>query len=263
MEVVWNIFHFLRIIPESESIYINKVAFIMWLILIIACTLAILVGDLYCSGQICSYATSKMATFLLCDLLVPLQSMLVFRAVASVAEESKIELKTIKTNPKYSIFCLLTTIFQFTSCIVSVILPYENGNTWYNVAWVIQIAVNFLITSASRIIIGVLINRLCKNIADSFAILSLENINITIAPIITDYKLLQDVLSFLLFSIVALDVVMVTSNAYFLIKVVESYFMIPFILYLTFELFYIAFVMDDCYSDLKSTLPLLRYFFRM
>ena len=231
----------------------------MWLILIIACTLAILVGDLYCSGQICSYTTSKSVTILLVDLLVPLQSMLVFKAVASVAE-SIIDLQTIQINPKYSFFCLLTTIFQFTSCIGA---TFENRPTWYNVAWVIQIAVNFLITSASRIIIGVLINRLCKNISDSSSILSPENISITIAPIITEYKLLQEVFSFLLFSIVPLDVIMMTSDTYFLTKSVESYSRIPYILYPTFELFYIAFVMDDCYSSLKSTLPLLRYFCSM
>ena len=265
MSVVWNIFHFFRIIPAPGSTYTNKIAYIMWLLLIIACTLAILNEELYCCGQISSYSTSKLIATLMDDLLVPLQSVLVIKAVAALGE-AKQELKTILMNPKYSLFCLFTTILQLTAYLVvqfCMITANETGHILYFVAWGLQLAMNFLITSASRVIIGVLMNRLCKNIEDCSGIVCPENIQSTISPIITEYRLLQELLSFLLLSVVALDVIMLTSGSYYLATAVGSYYIIPYILYHIFQLLYIAFVLDDCYSNLNTTLPILRYLFSL
>ena len=263
MPWVWNIFQLLRIIPDpTGSKYINRTALIGWLVLITTCTVVVLVEEFYCDGQLCTFpSNSYMITALLSDVLVPLQSMLLIKEIAALAEEGR-DLKSILLFPASPCLWLMTTILHFASfqfLQYYIIRQYEDKMTsiMFVVAFEILLVMHLLIMSAARAIIGVLVNRFYKNLDDCSATVSSENIQITVTPIITEYKTLKELLKLMLFGIFTVDVILLTSNAYFVTKVSE-YDLLPFTLYLACELSYIAFVLDDCYSMLKSTLPIFR-----
>ena len=262
MSLVWSIFHFLRIIPKPGSKYINKLALIVWLILITICTAVVLAEDFWYDGKFRTFLSkAAIVATLLSDLLGPLQSVLVIIKISALVE-IQIDLKTKLLSPKYPLLFLLTTMLYFISIIFIqyyFIKEYIRNtySIWSVIFFGIQYLLNFLILTSARIIIGVTVNKFCRSIENLSESVSPENIQITMIPMVIEYKMLKDQLSFLLFAIFTVDVIQLTANAYFVTKSMVFDFL-PFVFYLILQLTYIAFVMDDCFSALKSTLPMLR-----
>ena len=262
MPFIWNIFHFLRIIPKPGSGCINKIALTMWLILIKTVGSFIYYFDFDFRRE--SYTLSQTIIFVLFDILIPLQSSLIIKQLASLTELHR-DLKT-SLYPKYPIFCLITTSMHLTAIpmrLYSEIQAYEEIHyslmyQCYFGAAVVQLLLNFLLNTAARLVIGVAVNRLCKNIEDSFPIVGMENVQITIGPLILEYKRIKTKLSFLLLSLFTYDTILLTAFAY----VIITYFawgVIPYLFYIMLQLSYNAYVLDECYSTLKASLPTLRY----
>ena len=128
----------------------------------------------------------------------------------------------------------------------------------YCVAIGLQYSMNFLLNTAARLVIGVAVNRLCKGIEDSLPTVGMENIQITIGPMISEYKIIKAKLSSLLFSLFTVDTILFTAFAYYVTKFF-SWGYIPYCFYFMLQLYYIAYVLDECYSTLKASLPTLRY----
>ena len=268
MTLIWNICHFLRIIPRPGSNppdnCISKIALIMWLMLILTVGGYMSFYNLYCNGELCTFSSySQMVTFLLSDVLILLQSLLLIKELSSLTDLST-DLNTFPMPPKYSRFCLLLTMLHGTSFIIeySEILLYEEDMydieyLFYFVALGILYLLNFLLMSVARIVIGVTVNTLCKSLEDRLSTLSMANIELTIAPIVLEYRMLKTKLSFLLFGMFTVDVIMLISYAYFISKQM-SYELSPYLLYRILHLSYIAIVLDDCYTALKSALPTCR-----
>ena len=261
MSLMWNIFYFLRIIPEPSSKYINKIALMMWLIIIIACAVFLFLTDFYCSGKLCPFPSySLMVTSFLYNTLHPLQSVLVLSVVAALANTIR-DLRTDLVYPKYPAFFLLTTLVDFTSSGLEQHYFYTGFPIcmWCAAAYLILSTLHSVIISAARAIIGVTVNRFCKNIEECFAVIAPEIIQAIMAPIITEYKILKEQLSFLLLTLYTADVILLTSHAYLVAHALEYWFLLVSALYLILQMYYIAFVVDDCYLTLKSTLPILRF----
>ena len=107
MSLVWCIFNILRIIPKSGSKYINKLALIMWLMLITICTVVVLTEDIWLTGTFLK--TASIISTLLSDILGPIQSVLVIITISALVD-IKLDCKTRLLCPKYPLLFLLTTI---------------------------------------------------------------------------------------------------------------------------------------------------------
>ena len=261
MPLMWNIFYFLRIIPKPGTKYINKIALMMWLIIIIACAVFLFLNDFYCSGQLCSFPSySYVVSGFLYDTLHPLQSVLVLCVVAALANKIR-DLRTDLVYPKYPVFFLLTTLLNFTSAGLEQLYSYTGSPLciWCAVAYSILSTLHLVIISAARAIIGVTVNRFCNDVEECFAVIAPENIQVIMAPIITEYKILKEQLSFLLLTLYTADVILLTAHVYLVAHDLKYWFFLVSALYLILQLSYIAFVVDNCYSALKSTLPILRF----
>ena len=269
MLLIWNIFNFLRIIPKPGSGCINKIVLTMWLILIITVGLFLCYIDFYMNPTQygVSYTLSETITYLLNDTLIPLQSLLIIKGLASLAELQQ-DFKTTSLYPQHPLYCLIITIIHFTSIIILIYYYFVSGEDYggldkcYYVATLSSISlcylVNFLLISAARLVIGVAVSRLCKGIEDSLPTVGIENIQITIGPVISEYKIIKAKLSFLLFSLFTVDTILFTAFAYYVTKFF-SWGYIPYCFYFMLQLYYIAYVLDECYSTLKASLPTLRY----
>ena len=257
MSLLWNIFYFLRIIPKPGSGCCNKIALTMWLLLFITTGFLICFYDFYIT-PISSYTFSEIITYLLNDVLIPLESLLVIKELASLGELQT----TIKgLNPRRPFYFLLISMIHFISLLIVVLFMTVFGivgyDKWYSVATGLQYLPYFLLMTAARLVIGAAVNELCNSIDDSLPTVGLENIQITIAPIILEYQTLKTKLSFLLFTTFTADVILMTSYGYYIAKY-RAYNYILFFCYIIFNLSYIAFVLDDCCSSLKSALPTCR-----
>ena len=263
MPLIWNIFHFLRIIPKPGfSGCINKIAITMWLILIITMGSYQCFFDFYISGE--SYTLSETVTYLLNDTLIPLESLLIIKELTSLAELHR-DLKT-SYYPKYPLYCLFTTTMHliaipmllYFEILISEVFVYSNMYNFYFVAAFVQFLMSFLLISAARLVIGAAVNGLCKGIDDSLPTVGIENIQITIGPMVSEYKSTKTKLSLLLFYMFTVDTILLTTWAYYISKYF-SFGFIPYLFYIMLQLSYIAYVLDECYSTLKSSLPTLRY----
>ena len=264
MSLVWNIFHFLRIIPKPGTKHINKIALTVWLMLITICTAVVLAEDFLYDGKLrTDLSKATIVATLLSDLLGPLQSVIVI-ITSSALIDIKMNLNTKLFGPKYPWLFLLTTILHLISIIFIqhyMIKAFVNRilSIWYIISFGIQYLLNFLILTSARTLIGLTVNKFCKSIEDCSGTVCPENIQITTNLMITEYKMLKEQLSFLLFAMFSVDVIQLTSIAYFVTSAIASNFhFLPFVFYLILQLTYIAFVIDDCYSALKSSLPMLR-----
>ena len=260
MSLIWNIFHFLRIIPNPGSGCFNKIALSMWIILMITSGLYLCYFDFFLSGQ--SRPISVTITYLLQGTLIPLQSLLIIKELSSLAD-LQTDFKNTFLYPKHSLYCLIITSIHFISIsfyIYNEIIISDYSNPMlqcYLVAEGIQYLMNFLLIFACRLIIGVAASKLCKGIEDSLATVGIENIQITIGPMVLEYQNIKTKLSFLLFTIFTVDTILLTAFAYYICKYSDLIF-IPYLLYLILQMSYIAYVLDDCYSTLQSSLPTLR-----
>ena len=256
MSLIWNIFHFLRIIPKPGSGCINKIALTMWLLLFITTGFLICFYDLYITDGY-TYTLSELITYLLNDILIPLESLIVIKELASLGE---LQTTTFSLNPRCSFYFLLITIIHFISLLIVLYfmtLDFPMYDDWYFVVTGIQYLAYFLLMTATRLVIGAAVNKLCTSIVEGLPTVGFENIQITIAPMILEYQTLKTKLSFLLFTTFTADVILMTAYGYYIAKY-SAYSYILFFCYIIFNLSYIAFVLDDCYSTLKSALPTCR-----
>ena len=253
MLLIWNIFHFLGLIPKPGSGCINKIALSSWLILIVAAGLFMCYHDLRAE----SLTLSDIISYLLQDTLIPLQSLLIIKELASLAD-LQTDLKTTCLEPKPPFYCLMIASIHFTAISY---YTYEesliNEDYIYLAAEGIQFLVNFLSTLAARLVVGVAASKLCKGIEDNLPTVGIGNIQITIGPMVLEYKKIKTKLSFLLFTIFTVDTILLTAFGYYISKYYALVF-IPYLLYLILQLSYIAYVPDDCFSTLQSSLPTLR-----
>ena len=265
MFLIWNIFHFLRIIPKPGAGFINKIVLTMWLIMIITVGSFLCYFDFYFSGQ--SYTLSETITYLINDALIPFESLLIINELASLAE-LQWDLKTTLLYPKWPWYCLITTSMHFTSIPMLIYYEmvfseedYEEDSFMYKCYFVavgLQYLMNFLLNSAASLVIGVAVSRLCKGVEDSLPNVGIENIQITIGLIISEYIIIKTKLSFLLFSLFIVNTILLTASSYYISKYF-SWGYIPYLFYIMLQLSYIAYVLDECYSTLKASLPTLRY----
>ena len=128
MSLIWNIFHFLRIIPKPGSGCINKIVLTMLLILIITSALFICYIDFYIYGE--SYTLSQTIPYLINDILIPLQSLLVIKGFASMAE---LHLNTISLYPKHPFHCLIITSVHFPSIPILIYNDFVSYKIIYDV----------------------------------------------------------------------------------------------------------------------------------
>ena len=258
MSLIWNIFHFLRIIPKPGSGCINKIALSTWIILILAAGLFMCYVDFVLTGE--SRTLSETITYFLQDILIPLQSLLIIKELASLADLQS-DLKTTCLYPKHPHYCLIIAIIHFISIsffICTDILRYSTSTVQlYFVAEGIQYLLNFLLTFAARLVIGVAASKLCKGIEDNLPTVGIENIQITIGPMVMEYQNIKTKLSFLLFTNFTVDTILLTAFAYYISKYSDMIF-IPYLLYIMLQLSYIVYALDDCFSTLQSSLPTLR-----
>ena len=230
MTLIWNIFHFLRIIPRPGSNppedCISKIALIMWLILILTLGVYMSIFDFYCDGKFCTYSSySQMVTYLLGDVLFSLQSLILIKELSSLTELPT-EFNTSPMPPKYSLCCFFLIMLHGTSFIIleysGIMFNFDNLKDimyiLYYVAFGISSLLNFFLMSAARLVIGVTVNTLCKSLEDRLSTLSMANFELTIAPIVLEYRMLKTKLSFLLFGIFTVDVIMLIATAYFTFK---------------------------------------------
>ena len=264
MPLIWNIFHFLRIISKPDSGCINKIVFTMWVVLIITVGLFICYIDFFIYGE--TYTVSETVTFLLIDTLIPLQSLLVIKELASMAELQR-DFKSLCLYPKHPFYYLIITSYHFTSLLIIIYYLFTEASFYsgldqcYYVAMLSTMLLfyilNFLLISAARLVIGVAVSRLCKGIEDCLLTVGMENIQITICPMISEYKLIKAKLSSLLFTSFTVDTILLTAFSYY-IAMIFTWGYIPYLFYIMLHLFYIANVLDESYSALKSSLPTLR-----
>ena len=262
MPLIWNIFHFLRIIPKAGSAWTNKIVLTLWQILILTSGVFICCYEFYLSGR--HYTISDTITYLLNDILIPLQSLLIIKEFATLAELQR-DLEITSLYPKYPFYSLILTILHLASLIIVLYfeIMFSKENTFsiisicYFFATGILYLLNLLLISATRLVIGVAVNNLCTSIEDSLQTVGAEIIEMTFEPLTMKYKEMRTKLSFLLFSIFTVDTIQFTAFAYYIFKY-SLYGFIPYLIYFMLQLFYIAYVLDDCYSTLKSSLPIFR-----
>ena len=262
---IWNIFFFFRVIPKPGSGCINKIALSAWIILIITTGLFLCYYEFYYCAE--PLTLSETITYLLQQTLIPLQSLLIIKELASL-EDLQRDLKNTFLYPKHPFYCLIITTMHFMSISLFMyrdisIVPEETMSSnymlqGYFVAQGIQYLINFLIIFASRLIIGVAASKLCKGIEDSLPTVAIQNIQITVGPAVLEYQNIKTKLSFLLFTIFTVDTILLTTFAYYICKYSALAF-IPYLFYIMLQLSYIAYVLQECFSTLKSSLPTLRY----
>ena len=187
--LIWNTFHFLRIIPKPSSGCINKIFLTILLILIITVGLFICYFDFYIypTHYGVSYTFSETITYLLNDILIPLQSLLVIKGFASL-EDLQTDLKTLSLYPKHPLYCLIITSIHFTSILILIYYDFVSDESFYGnldkCYYVVMLStmllcylLNFLLVSAARLVIGVAVNRLCKGIDESLPIVGFVHIH--------------------------------------------------------------------------------------
>ena len=263
MAWIWNFYNFLGLIPKPNSGWTNKIALTLWLILIITTGVFIGCFDFYSFGKL--FTISDTITYMLIDVLIPLQSLLIIKELVSLAELLR-DLKTTSIHPKYPFYSLTLTIMHLTSYAIVMyneirIAKDKIHDTIYKLHFVVmglQFLLNFLLISAARLVIGVAVNKLCTSMEDSLPTAGAENIQITVGPIVLEHKKMKTKLSFLLFIMFTVDTILLISFAYYIFKF-SLYGFIPYLIYIMLQLSYIAYALDDCYSTLKSSLPTLRY----
>ena len=129
---------------------------------------------------------------------------------------------------------------------------------WFKVAFFLGSIVVFLVTFGADLTVGCFARQFCKEINDSFGVEALESVNVFYLPLISKYKFAKENLRFLLLGAFFLESIMLTTVAFIFVRDPAVVLNLIYCLYLSAHLSYIAFVLEDCFNALKSTLPRLR-----
>ena len=112
---------------------------------------------------------------------------------------------------------------------------------------------------ASVFIIDVSANQFCNLVQAQVVGITLHNLQGRLTEVISDYRSLQNLLQALVFMIFITDSFLLITDAFLLIDN-GDYFVFPFLVHYALRLSYIAYVLDDCYMELKAALPILRFY---
>lgn len=251
MSAVRSALVFLRILPSSRSTWTNKLGLLFWMFVLVASPATMTYFDNPLSKNSPSMVFSVLCMYVFWHLEV----------IIALYQIHKIENNSTPWElfPKRMCHFLLCRSLHLTDVIYTIwLMIYDEMEWWFNVANFLGTSVVFLVTFGADLTVGCFARQFCKEIKDSFGVEALENVNVFYPPLISKYKLAKEKLVFLLLVAFFLESIMLTSFAFIFAIYPACVEPLILCLYWSVHLSYIAFVLEDCFNALKSTLPRLR-----
>lgn len=213
--------------------------------------------DIFCDGFIfCNYkSVSTLVSYFVTDITLPLQTIVgiyqVHLLVNSYAELGE----DIEPPRRFGLFSLvaISSIGGFSISIKGII-EFKNR---YAIPYFLLLLCHYPIMFAGNLFVGSKIAQLCRKIQECAEVEALENIKLIYSPIVSEYEKFKSLLGYFIFNVFLFDSLRLTMISYFMLVGKDVEIVIT-IVYLVLHLCYYAFILEDYYSELKSTLPRLR-----
>ena len=251
MSALWSALVFLRILPSSRSTWTNKLGLLFWMFLITASYATMI----YFVNPLSESSPSMMFSILCAYVLWPLEGFIALYQIHKIENNPT----PWELFPKRMCHFLLCKSLHLTDMIYTIwLMIYDEMEWWFKVAFFLGSIVVILVTFGADLTVGCFARQFCKEIKDSFGVEALENVNVFYPPLISKYKLAKENLECLLLVAFFLESLMLTSLAFIFVRYPAKVITLIYCLYWSAHLSYIAFVLEDCFNALKSTLPRLR-----
>ena len=254
MSAVRSALVFLRILPSPRPTWTNKLGLLFWMFVLSACYATLAYDNFFLVSQLSGTSPSMVFTKICVYVLWPSEALIVLYQVHTIETNST----PLELFPKRLWHFLLCRSLHLTDVVFAILLLVKEIEWWHKVAANIGNIVIFLVLFGADLVIGCFASQFCKQVKDTCDVETLENINVYYIPIVSKYKQAKEGLEFLLLCVFLLESIILTTFVFAYIREPEIVILLTLCLYLSFHLSYIAFLLDDCFTALKSTLPGLR-----
>ena len=255
----WKFFERLRLIPVPDSRWGNRISNAVWVLIAMGSFIPFQVLY-YKDNDITKLNVSKQIAYILIDVILPIQSISGILLIALfVNKQRHLVQTTLITIPKRPWFFTLMTAVQLASAIFYI---FAMATVYHftladllclSSAWV----VNVIVLLTLNLVLGVFANSLSSLMNDTAGLETLENFEEIFVKIIKEFGLFKHNLQPITLMIFISNVILVTIMGYLLIAD-QSYQTLVYLGFLMLQMSYITYILDDCYTEFKSTVPRLR-----
>ena len=252
---------YLGIIPVNKSKCIHFTTVLIWLLISIGVGASNCYIYYYDFNWTPDFSLSKMFSYFSTDILINMQTICGIPLITCLAGKKICVDEISSMVPRRPKLFVTLAVFGVGSSVLLIYAYTLEDRKITALFMSLVFLLNYISLFASVSIIGVSANQFCNHVQVQIIGVTLHNRQGRLTKVISDYRSLQSLLQAHVFLIFITDLILLITDAFLFIEN-NNYYFLPFILYLVVRLCYIAYVLDDCYSQLKAALPNLRWLFR-
>ena len=255
----WKFLERLRLIPVPDSRWGNRISCGLWLLIIIGFHSALLVL-FYKDFEIKEANASKLIAYILIDGMFPIQNVSGILLIAYIVEKQRhLVATTFNIGPMHPWFFILMTAVQIAASILNILSTTLLQMKPAEIIFVTSVMLlNVIVMLTLVFVLSVLARSLSTMVKNDDKLETLNDFEETCEKIIDTYCGFKQNVQPILFMILISDVILVTVNSYLVIA--SGIFQnVAYLASFMLQLSYVTIVLDDCYTEFKSTIPRLRY----
>ena len=257
MYSLWSVLVFVRILPSFRPSCFNRLALLIWMVIISLIGAVTTFHELIWNGKDYSRSFSSKFSLICFCVFVPLEANVVLYQIQKFTKKLEVDVKTWMMYPERLWLYMLCLGFNLVVNIHLYEYVYEVPELWYVIFVGLSGVILPLPMLGVDLTVGCFAKQFCQQVKEHFCLASLETVNIIYVPILSQYQAAKENLGHLLLAVFTIESILLTNTGYYVTKN-PSISLISLFLYTILHLSYISLVLDDCCSLLKSVLPSLR-----